>query len=132
MLRKARLAGRVTCCSVVETCAEEAKGSPSLMRVLAKVIEPRRSESDCDGLKDVGKRKKLRDHFLSASVSAVVDPFSRSSVRRLAVLGNALGLGGSNSGSICSKLTAGSFMSSRTSLIVNDACQIFSFRPMSD
>ena len=122
MLRKATLAGSVTVSSVAETRAEEEKGSLSLMRFLANVIDESEFDEAEEALNEVGERKKSRDHFLRASLGGVVEPFWRSSVSRLAVRGRAFGSGGKRMGSIGSNVTDGSFMSSRTSLMVNEAC----------
>lgn len=74
-----------------------------------------------EALKDFGERKKSKDQDFCACESRLVEPFDSNCVRRFDVLGRCGASRGRRSGSMGLKDTAGSFSSSRTSLIVNDA-----------
>ena len=124
MLRKARLAGKDNCSSVGMTFAEGSKGSGPCRAVFENVTDERRSGNLLEALKEAGESRKSRDHDLFDVDSGFSEPLESSCVSRFGVRRSFVEAGGNKEGSKGTKPTEGRFKSSRTSLIVNDACNV--------
>ena len=124
MLRKARAAGNVLIRPVGVGFAVGEKGSGPWRVWWARVREERCMGLEvAEELKEVGESRKLSDQDLVDAEGGVGEPLEKSWVMRLAARGRVVGFGGRRKGSMGSKETEGRVRSSRTSLMVNAACE---------
>ncbi len=121
MLRKASEAGISSRSFVNSTVAVGPNWSSPCNLVLAKVTEERLVGFARQELNEIGDRRNSKDQAFDASEGWIDECLSINSTKRFCVRGSFEGSGGSSERGMGAKLTRGSFMSSRTSLIVKAA-----------